>query len=85
MSRIELIVSAIKERTRQGRMNAHPHKMGCSGNGDIRILKTDQSAVNDPRLPAIDGKITQCTSCRYVHKTGTLVDDYFEPGGGGYY
>ena len=75
MSRIEQIMSVLRERGRVKRMKAHPHVVGCDGRGIIQILKVDRSGMNDPRLPQIDGKITSCTSCGYVQKSGTLAFD----------
>ena len=85
MSRIELIVEAIKEGGRIERMQHHPHNIGCDGKGDIELLSVDRDSTSGPLMPSVYGKITRCTSCGYIQKTGTLINADVPEMGGGYY
>lgn len=84
MPRIELIIDALRETGRIERIKLHPHNLGCNGKGIIETIAIALDSVSGPSADTL-GRITRCTSCGYVQKTGTLSDKEIPEGGGSYY
>lgn len=78
----EMYESAFREIARRARVARHPHKAGCSGKGDVVIAKSDYKKKQDFfDEETIIGEITYCSTCNFVKKSGTLINEDYEPPG----